>query len=259
MSVLALPTLSEGIEGWGHWITVVVGWIQQRQLLMTWISGFGAGALFIMGIAALAVWWEGAGSPNPIYLIRGVWKYVRITAIGKVSVRYSSYFEGHKKHTHWLSRRIRKGRLEHIPFSVGLLGPNRLGLDIPAIYRLEFSTSKKEEVSWEEVVKNSRRYYEGTILREVSREDRHSPLYVGIEIATQLSGEAGWPTVRRVSCSRRWPLCRIARMGWFVATPPDHPDAKKREKDLYIRLPTDERLEPKPDMPDMSASDGAES
>ncbi len=259
MSVLALPTLSEGIEGWGHWISVVVDWFQQHQLLMTWIGGFGAGALFIMGIAALSVWWEAAGSPNPIYLIRGLWKYIRITAIGKVSVRYASYIEGRKKHANWLSRRVRKGKLEHIPFSVGPIGPGRFGLEIPAIYRLEFSTSQRKEAKWEEVVKNSRRYYEGTPRPEFWYEERHGSRYIGIEIATQLSGEAGWPTVRRVFSSRRWPLCRIARMGWFVSTPPDHPDAKKREKDLYVRLPADERLEPKPDMPDMSQSDDADS
>lgn len=252
VSILALPTLSEGIEGWGRWISVVVGWIQEHQLLMTWISGFGAGALFIVGIAALSVWWEDAGRPKPLYTLRGVWKYVRVAAIGKVRVRYASYDEGHRERAIWLDRRIGKGKIEHVPFEVfPSLHPPRLGIDIPAIYRLVFSS--EEEIDWTETFKEGRRRYEGT--PHPLQEGESHTLFVGVQIGIQLGGGSGWPLVRRVFGRRPRSYCRIARMGWFVATPPGHPAAERRRKDLHVRLPTDERLPPKPDMPDLSPSD----
>lgn len=248
LAVIGLPALPAAIKGWGTWFAGVASWMQIHQLLLTWLSGLAAGVAVITAAAWLSARWEDAGRPNLFYIARGLWKYVRVTAIGKVRVRYASYSKGHRDGAIWMDPWVAKGKLLHIPFETfRSVHPHRFGIDLPAIYRLVFPSSD-EQVDWTETVENDRRRYEGTPPQSL-RDVGHHVSFVGIEVATQLSGSAGWPRVRWAFRRRPLPFCRIARMGWFVATSPHHADAKTRWKDLHAPLPTDERLPPKPDMP----------
>ena len=268
-----VPTLlvlgPEGIEEWGSWIsekivsliewtipyfgvwttrgtglvTPMLDWLLDRQ---QWIYGLMQGAGVTMGTIYLYARWRRAGRPNLLYVVIGLWKYVRITnTICKVRVRYASCPGGNGESTmRWRPRRIEKGKPERLRFDGNvLLWSGHFAIDIPAIYRLNFGPSS---VEWEATVENGRRRYRGTTYGEEARVS--PPVYIEIEVLPNRDVGVGWQAVQLALSSERprsW--CHLADMGWFLATPPDHPKAEHRRKKMLASAPSGPGLPPKPD------------
>ena len=176
----------------------------------------------------------------------GVFLYVWITAIGWVRVRYATRHERVRDDGIWDIRWAGKGKLEHFPFHLAYPWQQRFTFDIPAIYHLHFSTPA-EHVKWTDVVEGDRRLYVGEPLEPIFPERGHGRIEIAARIGTGLGFKAGWEVVRMAFRLYWRAPCQIARMGWVVVTPPNHPAYRARYRALLDL--TDRRGRPKPEDP----------
>lgn len=146
---------------------------------------------------------------------------MRVTAIGKVTVRYG-YANVDRKHL--LAKRLRKGQADSLRFKVSSVASSRVLIELPAIYKMAFRHST-EAVAWEETFVDGRCRYEADVGghsksvlgRYVTWSD--DLLWIPVAVVTRRLGEGGWTHVfERFRWG--WPEF-LAKVGRYVAEVPD--------------------------------------
>ena len=203
--------------------TVAVAW---PTILMLVLLG-----AVIMGLSVIiaAFWTEFAILPRGLY---GAWKNIKVTALGKVTIRHASYYidgkgRGSFREETMVSERCRKGKPHQIQFTVPSYSDIAFVIEVPVLYKLIFS--HPTGWNWEETLSDGRCRYKATLTRDrvvktlgsaqsSGLMNKPSELLVTFVVVTRLRGDAGWGALRR---ELGFPWLLIAKRGEAVATAPD--------------------------------------
>lgn len=179
------------------------------------------GATLMLGLAASVVYishhWDSIQSR--IFILPWAWRYVRVTAIGKVPVYYRVAARKGAGGRRPLSiRRIKKGQTTDIRLDIPQEARQfRLVIEVPPIYKLLFPSSQSEGEWIETIASNGRRRYKSAFVN--SR--RKSSEWVRIVLVNRY-GEAGWGAVRETLGKNPsvWSLAHRGRAVEVIAPPP---------------------------------------
>ena len=174
-----------------------------------------------------------------IKALKGIWKYARITAIGRVPIRYSQIFmvpnEDGKGWTqkHAQTMKVRKGtklsRTPQICFKQPDIFASRteLAIELPSIYKLHF-VAPLMDIKWAGKIRKDRCCY----LAEVPpippmgprvpqyRKREGELLPVRFFVVNRRDGKGGWDGVREVLKNFRNVPELIRKRAEAIATPP---------------------------------------
>ena len=230
--------LPADIEGWTGWLRPLLA-----RMNFPTVGPVMAGALLGAGAMGLFVYvvvrWSEPVQKRLGSLV-GLWRYVRITAVGRVTVRWDAYWiddDGDVPiplcERNMATKRLPKGALEHLYFRIPPDCGMGLVIDVPVSYKVLFP-SFGPELQWTAEVKGTWRRYEARIgeggLANLHLRDRS--LVVPVSVATDTLGEAGWRAVRQTLKECPWWL--IAEKGHVLVKPPDDPMRRHWSMDEYL-------------------------
>lgn len=179
-----------------------------------------AGAL--LGAAGMAVFvfvvarW-GYALTRLVSGLRDAWTYVRITAVGTVTVRHGSV-DDHGCLELAEETKLRKGEFERLSFAYRTGFQRQLYVELPAIYKLQFPEGSVEHWSRAEITDDGRCIYR-TAPRSAQEEGGMRSTWVTVVVVTALQEKAGWRGVRDELGKTSW-AC-IAARGRQVSTLPE--------------------------------------
>lgn len=243
---IGLAGLPEDASAWYRAVISITGEI---PLPVYW-SIFGA---LVMGaVVFTAIWlnekWESLRHRMWWQTPFWIWRYVRITAIGKVPVHYRFVV---RKCASWRNPRtrypfrvvrIRKGQDATIRFDIpDGVHDLHLIIEVPAIYKLLFPHSRSDGRWIETIASNGRRRYKTVFV--VSRGARQSPEWVQVMPVTRY-GEGGWGAVMETLRKSSSVLGGLADRGRMINIPAPPPPPLE---DLIAQLSHDEANEAKVD------------
>ena len=180
---------------------------------------FGAciSASLLFGAIYLTEHWDSIR--HKVLMLPRAWRYVRITAIGKVPVYYRIVTRKGPRVRQPLSiMRTRKGHTTDIKFDIPQdVHTFHLVVEVPPKYMLLFPHSRSDGAWIETIASSGRRRYKSVFVTH----RRESSEWVQIMVVNRY-GEAGWGSVRETLRKNRsvWSLARLGRAVDTIAPPP---------------------------------------
>ena len=212
IGLAGLPEDIHSLYLWGNALFNLV------PLQVYWMT---LGAALMLGLAASVVYlshhWDSMQSR--VLILPWAWRYVWITAVGKVPVYYRfAARKGLGGRKPLSIRRIKKGQTAYIRFDIPQEAHEfRLVIEVPPIYKLLFPASRSD-VEWiETIASNGRRRYKTAFVNP----RRKSSEWARIMVVNRY-GEAGWGAVREALKRSRslWSLANRGRAVEMIAPPP---------------------------------------
>ncbi len=237
LSIIGLGGLQDDLSTWHRWINRAVSWVgfEMSDAVAGIFIGAGVTGFLFLALILWGDWAEAALKPYMLSLrlfslrsLYGLWLYIRITAIGKVPIRYGNYLldddqQGTLHEAQVSTKRLPKGKIDHIRFPTQPFMGYGLVIELSALYKLSFSSSGPQ-LHWNETVTNGRRRYESKIERHqfhrlLGSQRQKDAIWIPLAVVTAFDGNAGWDDVKQVF---GWcPLWLFGRKGWAAAQIPD--------------------------------------
>ena len=207
---------------WYHGVYAVISAIPRDAYLVIFTAT--AVASLIFGGIYLTEKWQSivrAVLRSKLFMLLWAWRYVWVTAIGKVPVHYRFVVrDGARRRQLPGIARIKKGRTIDIRFDIPEgVHTFHLVIEVPAIYKLLFPHSQSEGRWIETIASNGRRRYKTAFVTH--RRNARSPEWVQIMVVTRY-GEAGWGAVRETIRKNPsvWTLAHLGRTVEAITPPP---------------------------------------
>lgn len=208
------------------------------------VFGFCAGVGVCLVLGTVARHWRATGKRHARLLwsfvksLPGICLFVWRMAIGGVRIRYGSGPEQDvPSERYWpalTSRRIPKGRISQLRFSIATDGDSRLVIEVDAAYKILFPVGPEVirkrysgTVEWEEGVSNGIRRYECRKIAPVHNPFKKTAarmsVWIQVEVVTALLDEAGWEPVKHLfghALRGSYPFELMAQRGRALGKPP---------------------------------------